>query len=291
MLKNLSPDIWLPKLLLAPSFVISIVFVYGFIIWTALMSLTKSRLMPQWNFVGFDQYLRLLENDRWLLACKNLVIFGGLFIGVSIVVGLILAILLDQKIRGEGFLRTIYLYPMALSFIVTGTAWKWILNPESGIQRMMHDLGFTNFTFEWLIDPDMVIYTVAIAGVWQSSGFVMALFLAGLRGIDQSIIKAAQLDGASMPRIYWRIIIPNLRPVFFTVLMILAHIAIKSFDLVMALTGGGPGYSSDLPATFMYTHMFTRGQVAFGSASSMMMLMGVIAVLIPMLWSELRSKA
>lgn len=255
------------------------------------MSLTKSRLMPQWEFVGFDQYLRLLENDRWLLACKNLVIFAGLFIGISIIIGLLLAILLDQKIRGEGFLRTIYLYPMALSFIVTGTAWKWILNPESGIQKLMHDLGFTDFTFEWIIDPEKVIYTVAIAGIWQSSGFVMALFLAGLRGIDQNIIKAAQLDGASMPKIYRRIIIPNLRPVFFTVIMILAHIAIKSFDLVMALTGGGPGYSSDLPATFMYTHMFSRGQIAFGSASSMMMLLGVIAILIPMLWSELRSKS
>ena len=149
-----SPDVWLPKLLLAPSFLISLVFVYGFIIWTSLISLTKSRLMPQWEFVGIDQYLKLLENDRWLLACKNLMIFGGLFILLAIVIGLLLAILLDQKIRAEGFLRTIYLYPMALSFIVTGTAWKWILNPDSGIQRWFHDLGFTGFSFEWLIDPE-----------------------------------------------------------------------------------------------------------------------------------------
>ncbi len=290
-MKRLSPDIWLPKLLMAPSFLITMAFVYGFIIWTALLSFTKSRLMPQWSFVGWEQYIKLLENDRWLLACKNLIIFGGLFIGISTLIGLALAILLDQKIRAEGFLRTIYLYPMALSFIVTGTVWKWILNPSSGIQSWVHELGFTNFSFEWLIEPDMVIYTVVIAGVWQSSGFVMALFLAGLRGIDSNIIKAAQLDGASLPKIYYRLIIPNLRPVFFTVVMILAHIAIKSFDLVMALTGGGPGYASDLPATFMYAHMFSRGQVALGSASSIMMLMGIIAILIPMLWSELRGKA
>src|SRR5262249_30192718 len=133
--------------------------------------------------------------------------------------------------------------PMALSFIVTGTAWKWILNPSFGIEHLMQQWGFENFTFDWLVDPDKAIYTIVIAGVWQSSGFVMALFLAGLRGIDDAIIKAAQVDGASLPRIYARIIIPSLRPVFFSTTMILAHLAIKSFDLVIALTNRGPGYS------------------------------------------------
>jgi glucose/mannose transport system permease protein len=179
---------------------------------------------------------------------------------------------------------------MALSFIVTGTAWKWILNPSLGFERLIRQLGFENFSFYWLVNSDMSIYTVVIAGVWQSSGFVMALFLAGLRGIDDTIIKAAQVDGASLPRIYWRIIIPSLRPVFFSAVIILSHIAIKSFDLVMVLTRGGPGYSSDLPATFMYAFAFTRSRLAFGAASAMVMFGAVMAVIIPYLYSELRVK-
>jgi glucose/mannose transport system permease protein len=280
---------------------ITVVFLYGFIIWTALLSFTDSRLLPscgvldfiQFNcdrMVGLEQYQRLFENERWSVASHNLIVFGGLFIAICLVIGVVLAILLDQRIRAEGSLRTIYLYPMALSFIVTGTAWKWTLNPGLGLQKLIRDWGWESFTFDWLVNPDMAIYTVVIAGVWQSSGFVMALFLAGLRGIDDSLIKAAKIDGASLPRIYWRIILPILRPAFFSAIMVLAHIAIKSFDLVMALTSGGPGYSSDLPATFMYAHSFTRGQIGLGAASAMMMLAGVLAILVPYLYSELRSK-
>jgi glucose/mannose transport system permease protein len=185
-------------------------------------------------------------------------------------------------------LRAIYLYPMALSFIVTGTAWKWILNPGLGVQHLVRQWGFESFTFEWIVTPGMSIYAVVLAGAWQSSGFVMALFLAGLRGVDDSIIKAAQVDGASPVRIYTSIIIPSLRPVFFSALIILAHIAIKSFDLVMALTGGGPGFSSDLPATFMYTFAFNRNQIGLGAASAMMMLMTVVAIIVPLIYSETR---
>lgn len=282
---------WLPKLVVAPTFLISFLFIYGLIAWNGYLSLTASRLLPNYEFVGLDQYRSLFENERWWLALTNLGIFGGLFIGGAMVVGLLLAILLDQKIRGEGVLRTIYLYPMALSFIVTGTAWKWILNPGLGIEHLMHQWGFENFSFGWLVDPDMAIYCIVIAGIWQSSGFVMALFLAGLRGIDDSIIKAAQVDGASLPRIYWRIIIPTLRPVFFSTLMVVAHIAIKSFDLVMALTAGGPGYATDLPATFMYTMAFSRGQIGLGAASATMMLATIAAIVVPYLYSELRSKS
>ena len=282
-------DRWLPKLVLSPTLLISLVFVYGFIAWTGWLSLTESRLLPQMDFAGLVQYRELFDNDRWWTAVANLGIFGGLFIGCTLAVGLFLAVLLDQKIRTEGTLRTIYLYPMALSFIVTGTAWKWMLNPDMGLQKVINDWGFPNFTFDWLVDPDKVIYTVVIAGVWQSSGFVMALFLAGLRGIDDSIIKAAQVDGASLPVIYWRIIIPSLRPVFFSVLLILSHIAIKSFDLVMALTGGGPGTASDVPAIFMYQFAFTRGQLGLGAASAMMMLMTIVAVLVPLMYMETRS--
>ncbi len=278
----------LPKIVLGPTLLCSLIFVYGFIAWTGILSFTKSRLLPNYEFVGFAQYVTLFGNERWWVALKNLCVFGGLFIFVCLAVGLLLAILLDQKIRAEGVLRSIYLYPMALSFIVTGTAWKWILNPGLGVERLVQQMGFPGFTFDWLVNPEMSIYTVVLAGAWQSSGFVMALFLAGLRGIDDSIIKAAQVDGASMPRIYWSIIIPSLRPVFFSAVMILAHIAIKSFDLVMALTGGGPGFSSDLPATFMYAFGFTRNQIGLGAASAMMMLATVVAVIVPMMYSEVR---
>jgi len=282
-------DVWLPKLVLSPTLAASLVFVYGFILWTGYLSLTESRLLPNFEFAGLVQYERLFENERWWTAAKNLGIFGGLFIGVSLALGLLIAILLDQKIRAEGALRAVYLYPMALSFIVTGTAWKWMLNPGLGFEKVVRDLGFANFTFDWLVNPDLAIYTVVIAGVWQSSGFVIALFLAGLRGIDDEIIKAAQVDGASAPRIYWKIVIPSLRPVFFSVLLILSHIAIKSFDLVMALTGGGPGTSSDVPAIFMYQFSFTRGQLGLGAASAMMMLVTIVAVLVPLMYLETRS--
>ncbi|MDD4978306.1 MAG: sugar ABC transporter permease [Gallionella sp.] len=284
-----SVERFLPKLVLAPTFVVTLLFIYGFILWTGYLSFTQSRMLPNYDLVGFIQYQNLFDNERWWVALKNLAIFGSLFIAGCLAIGLGMAILLDQKIRGEGFIRSIYLYPMALSFVVTGTAWKWILNPGLGFEKVMHDMGFADFTFDWLTNSDMAIYTVVIAGVWQSSGFIMAMFLAGLRGVDESIVKAAQVDGASLPTIYWRIIIPSLRPVFFSAVMILSHIAIKSFDLVMALTGGGPGFASDTPATFMYTFSFTRNQIGMGAASAMMMLMIVAAVVVPFLYSELRS--
>ncbi|MEN9485139.1 MAG: hypothetical protein RJB37_3019, partial [Pseudomonadota bacterium] len=218
-------DHWLPRIVLAPSFILSFLFIYGLIAWNGYLSVSASRLLPNYEYVGFQQYVTLFASERWMVALKNLGIFSTLFIGCSMAVGLLLAILLDQKIRVEGVLRTVYLYPMALSFIVTGTAWKWILNPGLGIEHLMHQWGFESFTFDWLVNPDYAIYTVVIAGVWQSAGFVMALFLAGLRGIDDSIIKAAQIDGATLPQVYWRIIIPSMRPVFFSTLMVLAHIA------------------------------------------------------------------
>jgi glucose/mannose transport system permease protein len=258
--------------------------------WTAWISLTRSGLLPRYELAGFLQYVKLFQSSRWWVASKNLVLFGSLFIFFCIIFGLILAILLDQRIRIEGALRTVYLYPMALSFIVTGTAWRWMLNPGLGLERLVREMGFTSFTFDWLVNPKMSIYTIVIAGVWQSTGFVMALFLAGLRGIDDSIIKAAQVDGASLPKVYWRIIIPSMRPVFFSAVIIMSHIAIKSFDLVMVLTRGGPGYSSDLPATFMYTFAFTRNRLGFGAASAMMMFMAVMAIIVPYLYSELRIK-
>lgn len=281
---------WLPKLVVAPSFVLALLFIYGLIAWNGYLSLSASRLLPNYEFAGFDQYVNLFESERFHVALSNMAVFGTLFVGGAMAIGLLLAILLDQKIRAEGVLRTIYLYPMALSFIVTGTAWKWILNPGLGLEHLVRQWGFEGFTFDWLIDPDKAIYCIAIAGVWQSAGFVMALFLAGLRGIDDSIVKAAQVDGASLPRIYWRILIPSLRPVFFSTLMVVSHLAIKSFDLVMALTAGGPGFATDLPATFMYAMAFSRGQIGLGAASATVMLALVAAIVVPYLYSELRVK-
>jgi glucose/mannose transport system permease protein len=279
-------DRYLPRLVLAPSVLLSLVAVYGFILITFGLSFSESRLLPNWEWAGLERYEELFDNDRWWVSLTNLAIFGSLFVGVSMAVGLLVAILLDQKIRAEGFLRAIYLYPMALSFIVTGTAWKWILNPSLGLEKLMHDWGWASFRFDWLVNPDMSIYTVVIAGVWQSMGFAMALFLAGLRSVDGEIIKAAQLDGASTLTLYRRIILPSMRPVFFSVTLILAHIAIKSFDLVMALTAGGPGTASDVPAIFMYQFSFNRGQLGLGAASSMMLLATVLAILVPMMYLE-----
>ena len=281
----------LPKLVIAPGFLIGFAFIYGFMIWNGVLSVTGSRMLPNYSeFVGLDQYVQLWGMDRWWVALTNLGIFSVLYVGGSMALGVAMAIFLDQKVRFEGVLRTIYLYPMALSFIVTGTAWKWILNPSLGLEKLMHDLGWASFSFDWLVQSDTAIYCVVIAGIWQSAGFAMALSLAGLRGIDDSIIKAAQMDGATLPRIYWRIILPILRPVVFSTIMVLSHLSIKSFDLVMALTGGGPGFSTDVPATFMYTMSFTRGQIGLGAASATMMLATVAAIVVPYLYSELRAK-
>jgi glucose/mannose transport system permease protein len=277
-------------MVLAPSFAAILIFVYGFIGWTAWVSLTKSKLLPKYDIVGLFQYDRLFVSPRWDTAIENLFIFGFLFIVISMILGLLLAIMLDQKIRTEGVIRTIFLYPMALSLIVTGTAWKWILNPGLGLEATVRSWGFESFTFDWLVNPDMAIYTVVIAGVWQASGFVMALFLAGLRSVDQEIIKAAQVDGIPTWRIYSAIIIPSMAPIFLSAFIVLAHLAIKSFDLVIALTGGGPGYATDLPATFMYTMAFSRGNIGQAASSAMVMMAVVFAIVVPYLYSELRAK-
>ena len=280
----------IPKMVLAPSFAAILIFVYGFIGWTAWVSLTKSKLLPKYDIAGLFQYDRLFASPRWDTAIDNLFIFGFLFIVISMILGLLLAIMLDQKIRTEGALRTIFLYPMALSLIVTGTAWKWILNPGLGLEATVKGWGFESFTFDWLVNPDMAIYTVVIAGVWQASGFVMALFLAGLRSVDQEIIKAAQVDGIPTWRIYSAIIIPSMAPIFLSAFIVLAHLAIKSFDLVIALTGGGPGYATDLPATFMNTMAFSRGNIGQAASSAMVMMAVVFAIVVPYLYSELRAK-
>ena len=278
----------LPKLVVAPSFAIILVFVYGFIAYTGYLSLTDSKMLPSYNFVGLSNYAKLWNLPHWWRAIGNLAIFASLYIVICSVLGLGLAILLDQKIRAEGLLRPIYLYPMALSFIVTGTAWKWFLDPGIGLENTMHLWGWESFSFNWIKDRNYAIYTVVIAAVWQSSGFVMAMFLAGLRGVDNEIIKAAQIDGASTATVYRRIIIPLMRPVFLSAFVVLAHLAIKAYDLVVALTGGGPGQATELPATFMYSYTFTRNQMGIGASSAIIMLAMIFSIIVPYLYSEIR---
>lgn len=280
---------WIPRLVLAPSFLLVLLFVYGFILYTGFLSMTDSRMLPSYGWVGFENYSKLFALRHWDTALKNLAIFGILYIVISSALGLFLAILLDQKIRVEGFIRPIYLYPMALSFIVTGTAWKWFLDPGVGIENTMHVWGWTSFHFDWIKNRDFAIYTVVMAAVWQSSGFVMAMFLAGLRGVDNEIIKAAQIDGASGLTIYRRIIIPLMRPVFLSAFVVLAHLAIKAYDLVIALTGGGPGRATELPATFMYSYTFTRNQMGIGASSAIIMLIMIFSIIVPYVYSELRA--
>lgn len=278
----------LPKIVLGPSFLLIIFFVYGFIAYTGYLSMTDSKMLPSYGWVGLDNYERLWKLPHWKRSLGNLAVFGSLYIIICSVLGLMAAILLDQKIRAEGLLRPIYLYPMALSFIVTGTAWKWFLDPGIGLEHTMQQWGWESFEFDWIKDRHFAIYTVVIAAVWQSSGFVMAMFLAGLRGVDNDIIKAASIDGASTFRIYRSIIIPLMRPVFLSAFVVLAHLAIKSYDLVVALTGGGPGQATELPATFMYSYTFTRNLMGIGASSAIIMLIMIFSIIVPYLYSELR---
>ena len=289
---------WLPRLVLAPSFLLVLLFVYGFNLWTLFLSFTNSKAFPSTKLVGLANYQKLWNwtfdvdpPSSWHTALVNMGIFGGLYVFFCLFLGLTLAILLDQKIRGEGVLRPIYLYPLALSFIVTGTAWKLFLDPRIGLEKAVHDWGWTSFHFDWVVNPPMMIYCVAIAGVWQTSGFVMAMFLAGLRGVDGEILKAAQIDSASAYQTYRRIVIPIMRPVFFSALVVLAHMAIKSYDLVLSVTGKNPGGAAELPSTFMYSYTFTRNQMAVGSTSAVIMLMTIAAIMVPYIYSETREKS
>lgn len=280
---------WVPKLVLGPSFLLILFFVYGFILYTGYLSVSDSRMLPSYGFVGLENYEKLWKLRHWNSSLKNLAVFGILYILICSVLGLLLAILLDQKIRAEGVLRPIYLYPMALSFIVTGTAWKWFLDPGIGLEQTMQAWGWESFEFNWIKSRTHAIYTVVIAAVWQSSGFVMAMFLAGLRGVDPDIIRAAEIDGASRTRIYRRIIIPMMRPVFLSAFVVLAHLAIKSYDLVIALTGGGPGKATELPATFMYSYTFSRNLMGIGASSAIIMLIMIFSIIVPYLYAELRA--
>jgi len=278
------------KLVLAPSVLLIGACVYGYIAFTFYLSFTASTIMPVMGYSGTEAYTRLMGLGNWHLSVQNLGLFAGLYIAICAALGLFLAVLIDQKIRAESMFRSIFLYPMALSFIVTGTAWKWVMDPSIGLERSMRAIGWESFAFGWVKDSDLAIYCVVIAAVWQTSGFVMALFLAGLRGVDNEVINAARLDGASTWRIYQRVIFPQLGASFISAFVILAHMAIKSYDLVIALTGGGPGRASWLPSLFMYQYTFTRNEMAVGAASAVLMLAAIAIVVIPYIRREMRQE-
>jgi glucose/mannose transport system permease protein len=273
-----------------PSGLILLLFVYGFTLWSFVLSLTNSTIVPNYKLVGLNQYALLWSNERWLFSIQNLAVFTAVFVGLSLAVGLLQAILIDQNIRAENAIRTIYLYPMAISFIVTGTAWKWMLNPGLGLERMVREWGWESFSFDWIINPDYAIYTLAIAAIWQSSGFAMAIFLAALRGVDNEIVRAAKIDGASWWQTYRSVILPLLRPAFFTTTIVLVSLALRLFDLMVAMTGGGPGFASDLPTNFFYQFAFGRSRLAFAAASGVMIFVAVLLVMGPLIISEMRNE-
>ena len=270
-----------PFIVLAPSLVASFVYVFVFAAWTLYISLSNSTLLPTYGFVGLENYASLWGNRRWNVAYTNLFLFSGFYIVGSMAVGLLLAILIDQKVRAESVWRTFFLYPLAVSFIVTGTVWSWLYNPGAGIQALVRGLGWADFTFALTTDRGTALYAVIFTGIWQSSGFAMALFLAGLRSVDGDIVKAAQIDGASSFRIHTRVVLPTIAPIFLAVAVVQIQFAIKTFDLVVALTRGGPGIATTFPAIYVYEFMFQRGQIGEGAAAAIMMLVALAVVLVP----------
>ncbi|MEZ5723513.1 MAG: sugar ABC transporter permease [Paracoccaceae bacterium] len=278
------------KVAAIPMALTALVVFLGGSLWTVVYSFTNSKLLPRAKWAGLDQYERLWGTERWLVSIENLAIYGVLSLIFSLVIGFVLAALMDQKIRFEDTFRTIFLYPFALSFIVTGLVWQWLLNPEFGIQSVIRDLGFESFNFDPLYNADIAIYGILIAGLWQGTGLVMCLMLAGLRGIDEDIWKASRIDGIPMWKTYLLVVIPMMRPVFITTLVIITAGIVKLYDLVVAQTGGGPGIATEVPAKYVYGMMFQAQNLGQGFAASTMMLISVIIIIIPWAYLEFGGK-
>lgn len=279
-----------PQLALLPMALTVFVAYIGAALWTLRTSFTASRTFPSDKFIGAAQYIRLFDNERWLISLNNLAIYGALFIVACMVLGFLLAVFIDQDVRGEGFLRTVFLYPYAMSFVATGLVWQWMLAPGAGIESAVRGLGFADFRFDWIVDQEMVIYTIVIATVWQASGLVMAMMLAGLRGVDPEIYKAARLDGIPAWRVYGQIVLPMLGPTVATVFLLLCTAVVKLYDAVVAMTGGGPGTASEVPAKFIMDHLFLRSNVGLASAGAVTLLIPVLALLAPYAYARSRRK-
>ena len=269
---------------LLPMALTALVGYLGMTLWSLRISFTTSRTFPADDYVGFAQYARLFANDRWLLSLENLAIYGVLFVAACLTLGFVLAALIDRQVRCEAALRTAFLYPYAMSFVATGVIWQWLLNPGLGIQQAVRGLGLPDFQFDWIVDPDKVIYTIVIATVWQAAGLVMVIMLAGLRGIDPDIWKAARIDGIPTWRIYSSIALPMLTHAVATAAILLLSGVVKLYDAVVAMTQGGPGTASEVPAKFIMDHLFGRANIALASAASIVLLVTVIALLAPIMY-------
>ncbi len=265
----------------------AVVFVYiGALAWTVRLSFSSSKMLPVFDFVGLNQYQRLFGTERFVVSTWHILVFGILYIAGSLTIGFLLAVFIDQRVRLEGMFRTIFLYPYAMSFIVTGLVWQWFLNPELGLQKTVRDLGFPSFSFDWIVDQDKVVFTLVIAAVWQSAGLVMAILLAGLRGVDAELWKATRIDAIPVWRVYVSIILPMLTPMLATVSILLAVAVAKLYDLVVAMTKGGPGLSSEVPAKFIMDNFFERSNVGLGAAAATVLLVTVASILAPWIYAE-----
>ncbi len=285
-------------LLLLPSVIAVAVFVYGFIGWTGYVSMSNwNKLLPDYSFVGFKNFLKLFSHPRFQIDLRNLAVFTALFLTGSLAIGFLLAVLLDRKVKGESIFRTIYLYPMSLSFIVTGVVWRWLMNPGSpqmgstGINLLLEKLGLGFLKSGWYTDPRVGIKAVAVAAIWQMSGYVMAMYLAGLRGIPEELREAARVDGASEFQVYRYVILPLLRPITLGAIIILGHISLKIYDLIVAMTGPGIGFSCDVPAYFMWETTFHANRFAQGAAIAVILLLMVSLLIVPYLVFSVRREA
>ncbi|HEX5689839.1 MAG TPA: sugar ABC transporter permease [Roseiflexaceae bacterium] len=277
--------------LISPSVLAIAVFVYYFIARTAYISLVRwNDLAPDFTWVGLRNYSRLFQTERFQIDVHNTIVFTLVFIVGCLAVGLLLATLLDLRVRGEAIFRTIFMFPLAISFIVTGVAWRWLESPTSGINLLFDSVGLGFLKSGWFTDPRIGILAVVLAAVWQMSGYVMAMYLAGLRGIPDEIREAARVDGANEWQIFRGILLPLLQPITLSAVIILGHISLKIFDLTKAMTGPGPGFSSDVPALFMYETTFFGSHFAQGAAIAMVLLIFVSVLIVPYLVYNTRNE-
>lgn len=272
-------------LILAPSVILVGLFVYAFIGWSGFVSVTDWKgIVPNYDFSGFKQYATLFTIERFQKDLFNTGIFTMVFLAGNLFLGLFLAVLLDDKLRGEAFFRNLFLFPMAISFVATGTVWMWIFDPNSGLNSIFSFLGFNTENWGWITDPKMALYCIAMAAIWQMAGFTMAQYIAGLRGISDDVREAARIDGANEARIFIHILLPQLWPVTIGAVVILGHISLKIFDLVYVMTpGGGPNLSTDMPGIFMYVTAFNDNLFARGAAIGMVMLVMIAMLIVPYL--------
>ncbi len=261
------------------------------ILWTLRISLSNSKLLPRNDWAGIDQYVALFGSERWTTALINVALFGVFFIAGAMVLGFLLAVFIDQKVRLEGVFRTIYLYSFAMSFVACGVVWQWMFNPTLGIQRSLRQWGWESARFDWITTQDMAIYCIVICVLWHSAGLVMAILLAGLRGIDEEQWKAARIEGVPRWRYYLNIVLPQLGPSIGTAVVLLAVSVVKVYDAVVAMTNGGPGDATDVPSKFIMDNLFERQNIGLASAASATMLVTVVIIVAPMVYARSRANS